>query len=291
MPETEIQTGPNLVGCSGGTTCLRNFFTDVHPDEGVCMEVCDSNADCPTGLPYCNPAVFQGANANGQPTTIGVCSDRQRGLGSLCGTADPNKLGIITGCDTSASTPAGTLCVPGQANLLGLDLPAGLGLCATLCNAGRPCGSDPALGPMTCSPSFLTFQNEQVGLCGSNCTQFPNSCTGPGGLGAGRFCGPAATEGAEFCVEVVPPTLIPGTIANGILDQNSGDNCLANPGDQLSCPQGSHCIAGPNGLRGWCLFGCSRATGAPNTCDQALGSTNTRCEQLLTDETVGLCGR
>ena len=290
IPGVAIRTPGGMVGCRPGMDCIQRFFNDVHVDEGVCTKLCTDSSDCiGTGLPHCNPAAVQ-EPFNGVPVDVGICSDRVRGIGALCGTDDPSSTGYSTRCDTSNQTPPGTMCVPGQLNTLGLELPEGLGVCGTVCNAERPCGSDPALGPMTCSDLFLTLAGESIGLCGSDCSNFPESCLGPGGRGAGRFCGPAAAAGAQFCIDVEPPTLQPGEIVNGVRNEAVGDNCLSGA-NVLSCPQGSTCISNTEGTRGWCYFGCSlTAVNGDDVCRGLLGVTQAACEQVLaTAPGAGLC--
>ena len=251
----------------------------------------------PAVTPYCNPAVFNGVDGNGMQVDIGVCSESRRGVGSLCGSTDPDEIGLTTGCDTSSVTPDNTLCIPGQANLIGANLPANLGICGSICNDDvngvGPCnGIDPVRGPLTCSDTFLTFQGESIGLCGTGCSNFPEDCGGDGELGAGRFCGPAAAAGAQFCWDIVPPTLAPGEIVNGIRNEQVGDNCLAaNTTNQLSCPPGSLCISNPNGTRGWCYYGCSRAPNSdPQVCNDFLNTTTSTCAFVLnTMLPIGLC--
>ena len=289
VPDVPIRTPGAMIGCRAGIDCIQRFFEDVHVSEGVCGRLCSSTAECAgSGLPYCNPAAIQIPDG-GTTVGIGICSDRQRGLGALCGTADAASAGFSTRCDTSVETPAGTMCVPGESDLLGFDLPEGLGICATICNANRPCGNDPVLGPMTCSDLFLTFLGESIGLCGTGCTRFPDNCGGAGGRGGGRFCGPAAAAGAEFCIDVEPPTLRPGEIVNGVRDETVGDDCLAD-GNRLSCPPGSSCIPNSEGTRGWCYYGCSTDPNAPPVCNDLLNVTESTCAMVLnTVNPEGLC--
>ena len=286
-----LQPG-RMTGCRDGTVCQNLTLGFVHPDEGICLNFCDADADCTQPeTPYCNPQVFS-RTVDGETVGVGVCNESRKEIGALCGSEIEGSQGIVTGCDTSTTTPVNTFCIPG--GLVGLPLPDGLGVCNAVCNDDFPCeGVDPALGPTTCSDTYLTLGDLSIGVCGTGCTAFPNDCAGDGPLGAGRFCaGAGGVEGADFCMEVLPPPLEPGVIQGGIINQNAGGNCLEPDSTSfMSCPQGSTCFADNNGTRGWCFFGCSLAPDAdPEVCSDFLGTTTATCaEGLFGNEPIGLC--
>ena len=289
QPQVAMQTGTQMVGCSGGTTCQVGFFGDVHVDEGVCLAFCSTSANCPASLPYCNPDVFPGVGQS-----VGVCSDVQRSAGSLCGSSNPADLGITSRCDTSPTAGANLTCLPGTAGVIGVDLPTGLGICASICNGTNPCnGRDPVLGATTCSSLYLTgVAGQQFGICSAGCTAFPENCGGTGSRNAGRFCGGPGVLGSEICIDVQPPTLVPGSIVNGVASMTVGDNCLAGT-SPLSCPVGAQCyVTNGSAPRGACFYGCSRARGATNVCNGFLGTTTATCADVFpSSSAIGLCGR
>ncbi|MEL7368239.1 MAG: hypothetical protein AAFN74_04960 [Myxococcota bacterium] len=293
FPNVPLRTLGRQVGCTEDADCRIDLFSNlVHPDEGVCVRICDSDDECAAPTPFCNPGALQGVQ-NGEPVAIGLCTDRPRGVGSLCGTSDVTNTGLTSGCDTS-STAVATECIRNPA-ITGVPVPDGLGVCTPVCNDELACELvDPVLGETTCSEPFITFGTSTVafGVCGNGCTQFPDTCGDMGGQGAGRFCDGSPVPGSLFCVDVIPEPLTPGMLVDSTPDLNVGDNCVsATEPLALSCPAGSSCyIVNAAGTQGRCFFGCSRAPEAdPEVCNQLLNVSSSTCAAALQDESVGLC--
>ena len=290
IPGLPLETAGRMVACPNGVPCEP--FNDLHIDEGLCLEICAESDDCPEERPFCNSGLFT-TNSTVTPT-VGACSAARLGPGDLCGSDNLDELGLTTQCDTSSTAVPNTQCLPGF--VVGLDpLADGFGICTTLCTATVPCESeDPVLGPTTCSTPYVPLvDGSSAGVCGTGCTAFPNTCTGDGKLGAGRFCAGGFDESSFFCMDIVPPTLAPATLEGGLLDPNSGEDCLtANTTNILSCPAGTVCASAQGTARGFCIYGCSTAAGAdPDLCSRVLGTDTTTvsafCAQNV--EETGFC--
>lgn len=260
----EVQQPRERVGCVGGATCVRGLLEDAHIDEGVCVDRCTTDADCAAPTPYCNPSLLEGLEG---PT--GVCSERRLGRGGVCGTSDPNRLGLTNQCDTSPSTPFGTACV----QVPGL-FAEGEGFCVTPCQSDLECQD---FGVPTC-----TLFGGGFGLCIDDCTSVPDSCEGPGADGVGRVCQDYLSDEfgqpAGFCMDRRPPPLTPTLIdAEGSVVEQ-GDNCFSGPGsDFLRCPEPTSCVIVDfqNG-QGLCIFGCDpTAMGANARCAREVGPGST----------------
>ena len=282
-----LGTPGRMVGCSETELCVP--FGVNHLDEGFCLDLCLESADCEAPTPYCNPLI-----PTDTPTvSLGICSTSQKGVGALCGTADPNKAGYTELCDGSSATPDNTICLLGGDVGL-VEFEGRLGICSTLCNDAIPCTAvDPVLGPTSCSEPYLSLVPGQplVGVCNTGCTEFPETCGGTGALAAGRQC-TELEDIVNMCVDIVPPTLAVGEFDNtGTLNVDIGDDCLAESGAaSVSCPAGTQCIFfdAPDGtLQGRCLFGCR--LGESEICDTLLNTSSSTCAAVLTSTVNGIC--
>lgn len=288
-PDVEdLLTGGEIVGCSPGDTCVMGVFGFVHPDEGICLGFCDTDADCSGDTPYCNPKFFTSTSTVNP--NIGVCSTAKNGAGALCGSENPAKQGFSSYCDTSDDTAPNTICV----GLGGLFNP-GKGLCMTSCNAAEPCADDD-LGPQTCVPEFFTSGD---GVCSSNCTAFPETCPSTGGsANLGKTCFEMETlfnlgeDQVHMCLEHLAPPLVAATVDTLGNINNGGDNCFANGGSDafLKCPWPSSCflLAADQGI---CLTGCQTDPTVTPDCPALTGVATATCAAVLNDPNFGVCGQ
>lgn len=301
VPDVSLETSGEIVGCQDGYDCFIGVFGDLHPDEGLCVATCEADAECPTDTPYCNPEVFTQTATSGETIPIGSCSTGKFTQGSICGSADPAKVGNASGCDTSADTPDNTFCVP-----IGGLTPDGVGICMTICDDGGQFGACTGLEPdgsaQTCSGGFFT---SGAGVCTSGCSNFPDACSGDGEFGNGRFCMSYLTDDnmdpVGICMDRRDPILVGATFdgSGNLLTQ--GDNCFGSGGSLAftQCPNPGHCeIIDFQAGTGVCVMGCGD-TGTVESatyCDSALGITGTgTCAaafqvggEPVTDR--GLCG-
>lgn len=294
-PDVTLNTGGEIVGCQAGYDCFIGTFNDLHPDEGLCLALCEGDDECPTDTPYCNPDVFSRTSTSGETIGIGACNVAKIGQGGICGSTNPEKFGFLAGCDNSSDTPDGTVCVP-----IGGLTPDGQGICMTPCMDATECGTEPNGDAQVCSSGFFT---SGAGVCSSGCTNYPDTCAGDGENGVGRFCmAYLADEDSNpvgVCMDRREPALIPATVDSAGNVTQPGDNCFA-PGGSLAftqCPNPGHCeiVDFQQGV-GICVFGCATAdvTG-PTSCPDVLGSVTATCAQVfqqggepVTD--IGLCG-
>lgn len=296
VPDASMQTPGEQVGCPASSTCLTGIYSDLNPDEGVCLGLCEADTDCAEPFPYCNPAVFRRTGPDGTSVDVGICAPRRYGQGSICGTTDPDLSGAAFGCDTSAATPAHTRCVP----LTGV-LPSGQGMCMTTCDANRPCTSrEPDGSPQTCAMDFFS---SGAGVCASGCTNYPDTCSGAGAEGLGRVCMDYFSSGSGpvgLCVDRTGPPLAAASLDDEGNVRSPGDNCLPLSGVPgfTQCPVGTHCeLVDVRQGFGICAAGCGTVGTAASDaqCRQALGIGSAVCTQVfesggqpVTD--IGLCG-
>lgn len=291
----EAQTGSNMVGCGGDAECIFGVFQDLNVDEGVCLQFCgqDGLPNCPTENPYCNPNLFTTTATDGTQLPLGICSVGQLGLGSWCGSENPNGAGLTGLCDTADTVQGEVVCVG-----LGITLGNCMELCDTTANPpAQPCSNTyPGLGDYYCVDGLL---NSGGGICFVPDAQaFPDNCGADGGLGLGQLPLTLTQEGDSLCVDRLGPAHNPGTVTSMGQLMGEGDNCQ-DPADDMSgyrCPEGTVCFGTQTG--GSCLAGCSRGPMAdPTYCeglltDLGLGTTNATCAEIppFMDPTVGLCG-
>lgn len=300
VPSITLVTSGEIVGCQSGYTCLIGAFGDLHPDEGVCQDLCESNQDCAAPTPYCNPEAFVPSTPTGVPLPSGVCSTGRLTQGTICGTRDPNRVGLASACDTSPQTPSNTFCVP-----IGGLTPDGQGICMTTCDDGGQFGActanEPDGTPQTCSAGFFT---SGAGVCISGCSNYPDNCSGLGQFGNGRFCMSYLTDDNRdpvgLCMDRRDPILAPAIFSSEGDVISQGDNCFQ-PGGSLGftqCPDPGYCeiVDFQQGI-GICMFGCGDV-GTPGQaahCDAALGSNGTaQCVEVFSsngppDTERGVC--
>jgi hypothetical protein len=172
-----------MAGCADGVRCSPGGaanrdgddaigFTDVHPDNGICMTFCRDQADCAniSGLTYCNPRYTAATSTN----TAGVCSAQMLNqIGAICGAVppgNPNGIGLSNGCDAAVNLD----CL----GVTGL-FPTGVGFCGQFCDNATPCtAQEPGGEAYTCSAAPGNNPMGQ-GLCtwdGAN--NFPDECAG-----------------------------------------------------------------------------------------------------------------
>ncbi len=280
VPDIILETPGEIVGCEAGYECLIGQFGDLHPDEGICEDLCQSNQDCAVPTPYCNPAAFQRNDSTGAPVLVGVCATGRYRQGSICGSIDPSKVGMASGCDTSSGTPDNTFCIP-----IGGLTPDGQGICMTICDDGGQFGACTAREPdgraQTCSSGFFS---SGAGVCTSGCSNYPDTCAGDGELGNGRFCMAYLSDDSQdpvgICMDRRGPILTPATFDGEGNVVDPGDNCFG-PGGSLGfaqCPDPGHCeiVDFQQGV-GICMFGCGEpgTPGQAAHCDGALGTMGT----------------
>ncbi len=301
VPDVTLETSGEIVGCQDGYDCFIGVFGDLHPDEGLCVATCEADTECPSDTPYCNPQVFSQTSTAGETIPIGSCSTGKFTQGSICGSADPAKVGNASGCDTSSDTPDNTFCVP-----IGGLTPDGLGICMTICDDGGQfgacTGTEPDGSAQTCSGGFFT---SGAGVCTSGCTNFPDTCSGDGEFGNGRFCMAYLSDDnmdpVGICMDRRDPILVGATFDGSGNAVNQGDNCFAAGGSLAftQCPNPGHCeiVDFQQGV-GLCVMGCGDTGTAESAtyCDSALGLTGTgTCAAAFQMggapiTTQGLCG-
>lgn len=287
IPGVPIRTGNRMVGCQGLAQCVTGV-ADAHPDEGVCLQLCNRPNDppCQAPTPYCNPNLFGDG--------VGVCSVARLGVGAWCAfSQDPDDPSLTTLCDNSDATPGEVVCVG-----LGISRGLCLELCDTTANPpSQPCqNADPNLGPHYCVDGLL--QNGG-GICFTpDCNVFPDTCQAPGSEGLGQFCLVLTQESDGICVDHLGPPYQAGSVDTMGNLQQMGDNCQ-DPSDDLAfakCPDGTTCLGNQAG--GSCLAGCSRDDPmSAQYCSSLLmslgvPSMNAVCADVppFMDPSVGLCG-
>ncbi|MCA9552624.1 MAG: hypothetical protein KC933_21500 [Myxococcales bacterium] len=285
LPDVELDTPGEIVGCDPWSACLTGFFTDQNPDEGVCLALCHTDSDCGGPTPYCNPDVF--ADYDGQP--VGICSTGKYGQGALCGKGTPTKLGLTSRCDTAPDAHPNLRCIhtPG--------VPEGKGTCIPRCNTTtelcRPAG--PSGLPQTCVPFPEIYgpESDFVGLCSVTCDNLPDSCEGPGTHGLGQFCaGPFSYSevgnSLTFCADrSASPWNLATYDSSGQVIRQSLD-CSE---DETRCPEPSFCVDDGAG-GGMCAIGCSTTPEATEpTCAEMMGSATAVCAPIFS-ATTGVCG-
>lgn len=294
IPGVSLRTPRTLVGCEDGSRCITGALEDLHPDEGVCVETCAASADCLDPGAHCNPDVLR-TNGPAGSDTFGVCQPARIGQGSICGTDDPEAIGLLGQCDTSLATPVNTICVP-----IGGLTPDGLGICMTPCDDGGqfgPCtGTEPDGTPQTCSDPFFT---SGAGVCNSGCTNYPDDqCGGDGEFGLGRFCmaylGGGQGQSVGLCMDRRPPPLTPARLDPFGMVLEPGQNCFA-PGGSLAftqCPSAHHCeiVDFQQGV-GLCIAGCGgpQSTDGNAYCARVLGESDAVCVDILMSSEIGAC--
>lgn len=287
VPDVELMTSGEIVGCAQGTECLIGVFGDIHPDEGLCLAFCQNDGECGGSTPYCNPKVFTSSST--VTPFIGVCSTGKYGQGGLCGSENPAKLGVASRCDSSDAAHPNMACFGTP------DVPDGLGACIALCNttdsACRPNG--PSGLAQTCVPFPEIFDpgDDFSGLCSVECDNFPDNCAGDG-AGVGQYCsGPfqfsQTGNSFSFCADRTTPSWVGATFNSQGMVVSQGDNC---GGNATKCPEPGFC-AGDGSGNGLCVVGCNTSTTAMTTaCSTLLNSPTAVCLGGIFTEPAGLCG-
>lgn len=274
-----------IVACQDGLTCqLFTFGNSFNPDESLCIEFCETNADCThPDLGYCNTRFF--ASTSTSNPFLGVCGDAPHPNGAICGSSDPNKLfRVSTACDTSVETcgpnaDACPVCVSINLDANNSLTPEGQGICMSACNANTPCNEG------TCVPDFFTGGD---GVCSNGCTAIPETCEGTGSLGNGEDCLELAD--ATFCVDRYVPALAPSQWSTAGQITVPGDDCVGDLANYsfFRCPDGSTCL--PTEEQGFCVFGCTPRDPVNGTalCQDLLGTMTATCTEPQAG--FGVCG-
>lgn len=265
--------GERLSGCRPASLCIFGLSDSQYT--GSCGRRCATGADCAAPNPICNPLVLNST------VTPGICSDKLRGLGSMCRSSD------ITGiCDTRAQFS------DGGSKLFCFEIftPEGTGQCFEVCDVRNPVNerciaSVDATRDPVCKTGL--FQSPDFGLCSDECSVFPENCAAPGSEALGQNCtgdiGFQGLEGVDFswCLDVVPPV-----IREWDFEPANLVDCGANEGDQFRCEHGSFCLplGGGTPLSG-CIRGCNALAGTTTTGPQLSGCqlttvSATTCESL-----------
>jgi hypothetical protein len=280
-----------ITACEEGLTCqLFTFGDNFNPDEGVCMNFCDTDADCTFAtLPYCNPRLFTTTSSTGEMGFAGSCTDGRHPNGAICGSSDPDKTFIYGSyCDTSEATcgtnsDACPVCIGINLDANNSLTPSGQGICMSPCNNMTPC-----VGQRTCVPNFF---NNGDGVCSDSCTALPETCPGEGSLMNGQDC-LELQGGAAFCVDRYTPVLVPALFDGTGNFRSMGDDCTGDLQNYsfFRCPDGATCLPQMN-APGLCVQGCT-----PN--DMNFGADY--CKTLLNSATAtcapqaqamfGVCG-
>lgn len=292
VPQVNKET-TQITACPTGTQCLIGVFSDIHVDEGICLSLCQNDTECAAPTPYCNTRLFTSSST--VTPFIGVCSEKALAAGSLCGSPDPNKLGLTTRCDTSVAG-----CGPNAAACpvcIGLPepfAPDGMGICTQRCSATVPCRDTENGLAQTCIEGFLSSAPD--GVCSVGCSSFPDNCQGQGVNNLGRTCVEGLAVGQDpftFCTDRYGPALVPATLNAAGQLTSEGDDCLADPAafTFYRCPEGAFCLdPDGTGASGVCVYGCGRtAPAGSDICRSVLTQTAT-CAATFQDQTVGLCG-
>lgn len=285
-------------GCEDGLSCLTN---QVGGDNGTCAQLCIVSTSTPTGgcegaTPFCNPGAsgLVVTSTSGEMEGVGVCAVGRLVQGSICSSFD-----LTRSCDTSEETVA-----PGNGHecITWPDLPENQGTCVEICAlTGGTCGGvEPApLGRQTCGR--YSTQDNNAGLCQSNCSNYPDDCNGTGQGGAGRFCQNTwvfdqMVPLAGFCVDRLTPALgvaelevVAGTPSIVGMPPDCRPLQGSN-GDFYRCPEGSHCEILQDGAPGVgvCFQGCdATVTATASGCD--LATTSSTCFGLAAMGPEGVC--
>ena len=279
-------------GAAGVDTDVAISFSDVHPDNGICMTLCRDQAGCAslTGMNYCNPVY--GSQTSTQ--TIGVCSIQQLNqIGAICGAVapgNPGSTGLSNGCDAAANLA----CL----GVMGL-FPSGTGFCGQFCSNTEPCtATEPAGQPYTCTAAPGNNPTGD-GLCVfGDADVFPDNCDGPGSHDVGRqelTLQYDANTPLPLCIDrLADPLDFTVLTPDGSQIAINGGDC-GSPNDDFSwakCREGSFCLDITGAGDNRCLVGCTRtpttAAGPQGGC--AVVSATSTCAPFFVDETVGACG-
>ena len=283
-----VHTGDEMVGCGPQATCWFGLGSTLalNPDEGVCVQLCGGAGlpACDAALPYCNPGF---AEVTTSTVEVGICSSRQREVGSWCGSEDEDKAGLAELCDRSGDTLGDVRCV---------DLGHPLGICMERCDASATpavnCQTvDATQGPLVCTD--VRLNDRSTGLClHPNCDDSPDTCDGAGTEGSGRFCLPIADTNHGVCADRLRRThIVPGTVDTA-KNKTDGDDCLAEPMGFARCPEPTRCVRTAASGAGSCFVGC--ALSDTTYCEGALtdlgvGATNATCAAVFLNPREGLC--
>lgn len=296
VPGVPIRTGHRMLGCTAGE-CLFGAFGDIHPDEGVCAEVCFNDLECPSRTrPVCN-LIF-----TAHPPYVGVCSASPLpGRGDFCGTNDPSKRGLLSRCSENDRGEI-LICAGGEQY-------DGIGFCIELCGTAHSCVGETSV-PSSCE-IIDPVDTEAGGVCLGSCENAPNNCDGSNGgqFGEGHFCFENWHEfdiagGLPFidCMSrrpQDPPFTFSFFDRYGRNIEVMGSNC-ADPSTPLGfagCPKPGYCIElGPD--QGACVVGCDLTRSDRGGCEEVDGlvAGTTTCTPALTtasggvDQENGLCG-
>lgn len=266
----------------------RSCGRSCHPDSPL-----NSPTGCDSAYPFCNPQIFNSS------TTPGLCTLRRAQPGDTC-----SRTSVVGLCDTS-TTPGGNfpavLCVGVPIDMVDPDDPSPMpdpGLCFALCDFTpatptqglvNDCthADDPTIGPSVCKQAFSDDQD--FGICSSECTAFPDRCSRPGGFNLGTSCtDPLAfdqmLDAFTFCRNVLPP----------VIDEYDWMNapqgrCMQEPGGEGRCPANTFCA--DDNMGGICVRGCSTATTSPGgTGCEVTTVTSTTCDDtLINAPNLGVC--
>jgi hypothetical protein len=299
LPMVTKQTGGVMTGCPDNVTCAIGFFSDVHPDEGICVNICDDQADCANspGTNYCN-LIFRSMTST---DAAGICSVDRLGPGAICGSNDPDKVGLTRRCDNDDASPVRDA----RGGCVAQNLYDGAGFCGQFCGSANPCEGSDGAGPFVCTTIDAT-DPMFGGFCESQCTNHPDNCTQNGVDDLGAFCNQnrivfntdMGQVPIQFCMDRSGPPLAGSWFTlDGTAIGVQGGNC-EDPTNALSftkCPEGFYCEPIMQG-QGLCFAGCARSAtvaGAQGGCE-VVSNTSTCARPLVNgmgmELAIGVCG-
>ena len=282
-------------------------------DTGQCVELCNPQLGiCPDNTAFCNP-IFT------DTSTVGVCTDRKRTVGSAC------SLSFDERCD---GTNERTFCFTNDLlDETGTDpvfrsLGLGEGFCVEDCTPGNPehCQdtTDPSLGRGVCLPVGVGVDGP-TGLCSHECLD-PGSCRGRGSLGNGTNCffmPPLTVDGMTFgsanlCLDVLSPVTPEASISVRPEDRRlpqatpgtTPEDCFGTGqnGEIFSCEAGTSCAelgdesAPMAGCLRFCIASSVDSVGEVAECAESTAG-NSVCVPFASTSTapdliaVGFCAR
>jgi hypothetical protein len=284
--------GRKMEGCRSGAQCAA-LAEDDPPGVGTCVQLCTVNPQNPTGgctgdLPFCNP------NLLGEMRNIGICSDKQRGVGAKCGG------GFTKMCDSTFNNgSSNVICFsndildPNGNQPLFTTLSPTEGFCVELCDPDLPScpqTQDPVLGSGVCK-NLGTGDQGALGLCSHECNPLDklrpeaevissvpvSACTGDGENGVGTTCFgfPPLTVNsmggivgqADVCLSVQTPTVAESAVEALLVMDTSTTALRYNPRPKMGTTPVDCFGTGANGE----LFTCPAGTYCMN-----IGSSQTQ---------------
>lgn len=238
-------TGTRMVGCKD-SACETGIFSDLTPDEGVCMAFCSGDADCAEmsdGNTFCSTLRFG----------TGVCTTHNDSLnvGDIC-KLDPGSkfsLGAYCGNDSTRCFPIGNWGVVQSYGDYGVCIP--LADNAAGCAAGK---------------TFSAVFSDNSGFCHDACAGNPGACS------ASTSCVDwNITAGVSTCLNRRTPALsLPAPEATQTssssyrfqqMNQGEAENCYADMLALTSCPSGTDCLHLANTSEGYCVYTCDSSAG------------------------------